>query len=616
MIDRPQPLRLGLVAILCLVPLTLIVPRLIWLQFLQEDLLGRQARLQNMRRVWYPPHRGEILDRTGNRLAFSVADTLDGSRYYGTFRKMKRLYPMGASAAHVVGYVNGEGIGEGGIEQELENELKGHPGWATELCDGTGRTYLFSDRPGKPVTSGYDVHLTIDADLQDVAMSRLTEAAAVLKAKAGSVVGVDPQTGEILVMASWPAYDPENYRRHGWTERRNRAITDPFEPGSTFKLVTAVTALEQKLFSPNTPIHCENGAYSFRGRVIRDHKPMGLLPFHTCFARSSNIAFAKIGEACGENLFDTARRFGFGSATGIRLPAEANGRVPRPESWSGYTAASIAIGYEILATPLQTAMAYAAVANGGVLLRPYVVEALTDASGRAVFENRPVPVARVLEPTLCREIKRCLGEVVTEGTGTNAALTWVDVGGKTGTTRKLVGGEYSSRNHYASFVGMAPLDDPRIVLVVVLDDPETSYGGAAAAPVFKDVLDAYRRIRGAVLHPRYETVILKREAEGNPLEKLLPDRLYAGDDPPKPGTAGSMGGLPDMRGLPLRTALRLCAGRGLEPRVQGSGVVVRQSPAPGTAEARRVRLICEPPGPAALSSLTVSSLGAARARGS
>ena len=192
MIDRPQPLRLGLVAILCLIPLTLIVPRLVWLQFLQDDLLGRQARLQNMRRVWYPPHRGEILDRNGNDLAVSAADTVGGSRYYGTFRKMKRLYPLGRSAAHVVGYVNSEGIGEGGIEQELENELKGHPGWATELCDGAGNTYLFSDRPGKPVTSGYDVQLTIDADLQDVAMSRLEEAAVALKAKAGSLVRGPP----------------------------------------------------------------------------------------------------------------------------------------------------------------------------------------------------------------------------------------------------------------------------------------------------------------------------------------------------------------------------------------------------------------------------------------
>ena len=317
---------------------------------------------------------------------------------------------------------------------------------------------------------------------------------------------------------------------------------------------------------------------------------------------------------CGdENLYDTARRFGFGSATGIRLPAEANGRVPAPEKWSGYSAASIAIGYEVLATPLQTAMAYAAVGNGGVLMRPYVVKALYDANGREVFVNRPAPVARVMEPALCREIKRCLSEVVTEGTGTNAGLTWVDVGGKTGTTRKIVGGAYSSRNHYASFVGMAPLDEPRIVMVVVLDDPKTTYGGAAAAPVFKDVLDAYRRIQGAVLHPEYQTVTLKRDAERNPLAKLLPTELHANEDRPNPGTAGSMGGLPDMRGMPLRTALRLCAGRGIETRVTGSGVVVTQSPSPGTAKVRRVRLICEPPGPAALSRAIDADAGSATA---
>jgi len=598
MIGRPAQRRLKLAAGLCLLPFALVIPRLVWLQLLNGAGFERIAERQNMMRVWYPPHRGDIVDRNGIRLAFTVTDTTGSSGGLGADHGVSRVYPYGTATAQVVGYLNRAGVGAAGIERTLEDELRGHPGWATKLRDGEGHTYLFSDRPGRPVTSGYTVQLTVDANLQDVAMTRLEDMAREMGARAASVVGLDPATGEVLVMCAWPTFDPDHAAGAPLDHVLNRAVTHPYEPGSTFKIVPALTALANHLVTPTTLIDCEGGRYQMGRRTIVDDHHMEILPFHSCFAQSSNIAFAKVGDMCGTRLYDTARALGLGSATGIRLPGESNGRVPNPENWSGYTAGSLGFGYEVLVTPLQMAVAYASVGNGGVRMRPYILRSISDADGRMVYENRPQAVARVADPGLCRLLKSFMREVVEDGTGKKADLSWVEVGGKTGTSKKLVDGTYASRQYYASFVGMAPLENPRIVLMVVVDDPKTSiYGGSAAAPIFREILDAYRRMPGAKLTPDYATVRAEDEpGAGNggwwSVEQASADVVR--------DRAEAEGGVPDFLGLSLREAWRLCRETGIPAKVEGSGVVVKQSPPPGSQDKGDVTLICEPPGPQVL----------------
>lgn len=593
---RPRPLtRLQVVAAVCVLPFVLLVPRLIWLQVLQSEALGRRTEMQNMRRLRIPPQRGDILDRNRARLAFSAPDTVAVDWDSGGEIRMRRLYALGESAAQLVGFVDARGRGSGGIERALEDELCGHPGWATELRDATGATYLIPGRPGKPQVSGYDVVLTLDAELQDIAHARLRRAVETENAKGGCLVAVDPHTGEILALAGYPSFDPEDVRGASRQVLNVAAVTTPYEPGSTFKLVTALSALESGLMKPNTIIHCENGRAVVSGRTVTDHEAFGALPLHSCFAHSSNVAFAKIGTLCGPGLYDTAIRMGFGTPTGLGLPGEASGYVPKPERWSKLTPASMAYGYEVMVTPLQLTMAYAAVANGGVLMRPWLVKSIEDEGGRVVYRNRPQAVHRVAEPAVARQLLSFMREVVTDGTGGSADLPWVEVAGKTGTAEKVINGSYSRSRHFASFVAAAPAESPRIVMLVLIDEPKSHFGGQAAAPVVREVLEAYRRLPGALLRPEYATLDVPGAPKRWSLSDFLVDtsvadpRDDAGVEP-----AGTLGGLPEVRGLSKRDALKLLHAWGVEITVDGSGRVYEQEPAPGSPLPEVVHLLCRP----------------------
>jgi cell division protein FtsI (penicillin-binding protein 3) len=633
------------VTALCVLPFLLVGLRVLWLQVARVEDLRRRADSQHMRRVWLPPHRGAITDRNGEPLAYTMFNTsivaepekvtnpretaralaraLGTSphrleRLLGSGRKevflerrvtpmldrrvdlgafpgireeieLKRVYPQGDALAHAVGYVDHAGVGRGGIEKEFEWLLKGQPGWGTELRDALGGTYVAPGRRRRDPVPGHDIVLTLDATLQDVATSELTRAARALRAKGGALVAVDPATGEILALVSWPSFDPERLVGTPEDAFRNRAVMEPYEPGSTFKLVPAATALRERFVSPESPVHCENGSYNFGGYTIRDHHPHGLLTFSRAFAVSSNIAFAKTGIRCGPRMYQTARALGFGSVSGVELPGEAAGFVRQPERWSKRTAATLAIGYEVMATPLQLAMAYAAVANDGVLLRPHLVKAIVDPAGNIVHRAHPETVRQALSPELARTLRGLLGEVMTHGTGKDAALEWVVTGGKTGTTEKLVNGEYSGHRHFASFVGMAPLEHPRLVCAIVLDEPETAtFGGSAAAPVFREMLEAAGRLPGAWLGPEYATVVV----EPPPAEPRFwsPPVVLAGTRAAGKGADGAPDEVPDFRGLSLRQAVRTLRAHGIHAEVEGTGIVMEQEPAPGEAWADTVTL--------------------------
>jgi len=648
MTGRAAATRLNIVAALCVLPLLAVLLRVAWLQGVKGDDLRARADSQHEFRVRIPPHRGAITDRNGEPLAYTmtnysiVADptqVTDPARTARTLApalntsparierllrskrrevylerkvtpmldrrvdigslpgiseriELKRVYPQGEFAAHVVGFVDAAGEGMAGIEAEVDGALRGQPGWATELRDGRGNSYQALGRRHKPAVPGHDVALTIDSALQDVAASELRRQVEKLDAKGGVFVAVDPATGEILAMASWPSFDPERVRGADRDALRNRVITDPYEPGSTFKLVAASTALTDHLLEPGTPIDCEEGRYNFGGYVITDHHPYGIETFLQAFAVSSNIAFAKIGNLCGTRLYDMERAFGFGAPTGISLPGEASGVLRSPDRWSKRSAATQAIGYEVMVTPLQLAMAYAAVANDGVLMRPQLIKAITDENGQVVYRDRPEAVRKVVDPATARTMRKFMREVMIDGTGSDVNLDWVQVGGKTGTSEKLVNGHYTPTKHYASFVGMAPIADPRIVCLVMIDEPRGStFGASAAAPVFRDVLDASGRLPGALLAPDYATVRVAPET--TPRNFLLPDSLEAYGRDPEPLLASSPeGGIPNVRGLSLRRALLVLQAYGVDARVTGSGKVQRQEPAAGSDPGGTVDLFC------------------------
>jgi cell division protein FtsI (penicillin-binding protein 3) len=638
--------RLNLVIAASSLPLFLVWARVAWLQVVEGDELNRRAESQHVRRVWQPPVRGTVTDRNGEPLAYTMNNysivaepskvtnprktaaalakalhtpphrierllrskrqqvylerrvtpmlerRVDLSALSGIAERLelKRVYPLGESAAHVVGYLDHGAQGSGGIESELEELLRGEPGWATELRDARGNAYFALGKRSKPARRGHDVTLTLDAKLQDVAASELRKAAERLDARGGALVAVDPRTGEILALVSWPSFDPERIGETPLDALRNRAVVDPYEPGSTFKLVAATCALQDGILAPGTPIHCEEGTYDFGGYTITDHHPYGTLTFKEAFAKSSNIAFGKVGVQCGERLYPVARAFGFGSPTGIPLAGESGGMIRPPRDWSRRSAATLAIGYEVMATPVQLAMAYAAVANEGVRMRPSLIRTITDPDGKVVYRNRPEALERVMKPELARTLLSFMRGVMTSGTGMESNLAWVAVGGKTGTSEKFQAGSgYSRSRHFASFVGIAPLDDPKLVCLVVLDEPKVmTYGGSAAAPVFSNVLEAFGRLPGAWLRPEYAQVQVE-EPPAQPLERFVPPALAAGGAS-DPGTLSPPRGLPDVRGESMRQALQVLRAYGVTAEVHGTGVVERQSPAPGSPITEPVHL--------------------------
>ena len=644
--------RLHVVAILCVLPLGLALGRTVWLQAVRGAELRRQADSQQIRRVYQPPVRGEITDRNGVVLARSqynhsivaepakvkdpartarilarilgtspariekklrmhrrgqvdvwrqVTPSLERRREWkdlpGISERvdLKRLYPEGPSAAHVVGYLDAEGRGRSGIERELDSLLQGRPGWATEFCDARGRRYPALGKQSKPAVPGYNVVLTLDAAFQDVAASELRRQVEALDAKGGALVAVDPRTGEVLALASWPSFDPERVGSADKEALRNRVIGTAYEPGSTFKLVPAATALMHGLLEPSTPISCEEGTYRLAGRTFRDHHPYGVLPFRSCFAVSSNIAFAKVGELCGELLYPTAHALGFGEATGLPLPGEDRGllRDPARRKWSRTSAPTLAIGYELLATPMQLAMAYATVANDGVRMRPRLVKAILDPDGHVVYRTRPQPVRRVMEPSVARTLLSFLRGVMTEGTASSIGISWVNVGGKTGTAEKYADGRYWPSRHYASFVGIAPIEDPELVCFVMIDEPKgRTFGATAAAPVFREVLESLGRLPGARLAPEYATVSVPMPSKGGVKAWVSPE-LTAGPEPKAIRTFPvEGGGIPDVRGHSLRQALLLLRPYGVQVRVRGSGLVRTQVPGPGSRPDGPVTLVC------------------------
>jgi len=506
----------------------------------------------------------------------------------------KRYYPMRDVAAAVLGYVGTDHHGLAGLEAEWERAVAGTPGRRTVLRDARQATLASLDLEISEPEPGEDLVLTLDAVLQHIAEEELARVVESRRAKSGSLVLLDPWSGAVLAMASYPGFDPNHFAAYPQESWRNRAVMDAYEPGSTFKMVTAAAALDAGLVDPDDLFDCEMGAITLAKTRISDHKPFGLLTFREVIAKSSNVGTIKTALRVANRPFhDTVRAFGFGRATGIDLPGESAGLLLPVERWGATTKAYVSFGQGISVTPIQVAAAFAAVANGGRLLRPYVVAEVGRDGERRRLHPEPAVVREPVGRQTIATLRSLLAEVVVHGTGKQAAIEGFTVAGKTGTAQKAVPGVGYLRDEFiASFAGFAPVERPVVVAAVAIDDPKGGYhGGEVAAPVFRAVVE--RALLYLGVPPRREPLERwpgepepRREepARDEPVQvAALPGRAVseAGAEPDA-GPAPAGPALPDLVGRPAREAMAGIARLGLRPVLVGRGVVERQEPPAGS----------------------------------
>ena len=417
-------------------------------------------------------------------------------------KESKRYYPKGTVASHILGAVGVDHGGLAGIEQFYEELLRGRPGQRLVHLDALRKRY--ESRAIQQPVPGLDLVLTIDQRIQMLAERELARAIGETQSAAGTIVILDPNNGDLLALASWPTFNPnEPVRGKADVERRrNYAVSHMIEPGSTFKLITFAAALEEGLATPDEVLDCQNGAIYIGSRRIRDHKPFGFLTVADVLTRSSNVGTIKLGlRLQPERLHDYIRRLGFGSATALPLPGEAAGLVRHPDAWSGSSIGSISIGQEVGVTAVQLGRAVSAIANGGLLIELRLIDTMVHPDGRREQPaSRPAP--RVLRPETAATLRAMMERTVLQGTARLAQTPGYRVGGKTGTAQKIdrATGAYSTTAYVSSFVGFAPVNDPSIVVVIVLDSPVGRYyGGLVAAPVFPRVVTEALRFRDVPL---------------------------------------------------------------------------------------------------------------------
>lgn len=419
----------------------------------------------------------------------------------GFIQGLQRNYPEGKMACHVLGVVGKDGKGLEGVELLYNDYLTGKKIRSLKYRDGRGRELAdkFIDVDN---FRGADVYLTIDRNLQFIAEQEIEKVWLESKAKKAVVIIQDPNTGELLAVASRPAFDPANYAAMS-NCLKNPAVCDILEPGSTFKLVTAAAALEEKAVNTTETIWCEDGKYTIFNHTISDHEKRGFLNLSGILAYSSNIGMAKVGQRLGkEKLFGYIRHFGFASPTGVDLPGEARGLLRPPEKWSGLSLPVISFGQEVGTTAIQVINAYSSIINGGYLLEPKIVKCVKNPQGQAIYTSERSVIRKVVTPETAETLKGMLVNVVEKGTGQLAKVQGYSVGGKTGTAQKRdsATGKYSATKYVASFCGAIPMSNPRLTILVILDEPQGDYWAASrAAPIFSKI--ASRAVRYLQISP-------------------------------------------------------------------------------------------------------------------
>lgn len=406
----------------------------------------------------------------------------------GFIKESKRCYPNSYLSCHIIGFAGLDNKGLEGIEMLYDKYLKGRSGWALFLRDARQKKLDLWEKMVQP-RDGYDLVLTIDEVIQYIAERELELAYKKYRAKGASIVVMDPHTGAILALANRPNLDLNNSSSANREQIRNRSVCDLFEPGSVFKIVTASAALQEKKVIEEDKFFCENGSYRVANHILHDHKPHGWLTFREVIEQSSNIGTTKVAQMLGsEIIYRYVKLFGFGAKSGVDLPGEISGMAKEPRFWSKTSIGAVPIGQEVGVTSLQLASAISVVANGGQLMKPYIVREVRDKYGQTLKVFSPVFIRKVISLDTAARVKKILAGVIETGTGKLAKIEGFSAAGKTGTAQKLEpNGAYSHSKFIASFIGFAPVEDPLIAVAVTLDEPRPYFGGVVAAPVFKKV---------------------------------------------------------------------------------------------------------------------------------
>ncbi len=611
--------------------------RLLYLQVLQHGDMMARADRQQLRTIKLPAKRGEIFDRGGRILAYSVdadtiaadpsavgdpdaaarrvcaaldectpqqrqlmAERLRGKSQFAYlarqvspdearrvkalelpgvlfYKESRRYYPKKELAAHVLGYVGLDNAGLAGLESTFDARIRGREG--KMLLQTDARRHAMSSREERPPTAGDGLELTIDEYLQYVADRELRIGVEENAAAGGTAIIMQPQTGEILALANWPTFNPNAYNDVAEAARRNRAIQDLYEPGSTFKVVTASAAIEEHVISPGDLVDCSPGSITFGRRVIRDTHAYGRLPFIDVIAKSSNVGAIKVGMRLGsERLGWYIGRFGFGQALAPDFRGENPGIVWNPARLDSSALASVSMGYQVGVTPLQMATAVSVVANGGELVEPRVVRAFIRNGHREEVPRKVL--RRAIAPETAATLTEIMEAVVERGTAKAAQMDGYTIAGKTGTSSKLINRRYSKSEYNASFVGFVPSRKPVLTIVVVIDSPHANgyYGATVSAPVFKRIAEAALRHLGVgpSVNAPLPVLVARHDSSGDMAPR--PVRVPIAERQPAPTPAGQM---PDVRGLSAREALRTLTRIGLTARLNGDGFVIGQSPEAG-----------------------------------
>jgi cell division protein FtsI (penicillin-binding protein 3) len=618
--------------------------RLVYLQVVEHADMMVRANRQQLKPLKLPAKRGEIVDRAGHVLAYSVdADTIganpsaiehpnevaaricaaldrcgaaqrqfmaerlsndqqfaflarqvspDEARRVKALgvegllfiKESRRYYPKKDLAAHLLGYVGVDNVGLAGLESTFDTRIRGREGKMLVQIDA--RRHAMATRDERPPTAGEGLELTIDEYLQYIAERELRIGVAENGAAGGTAIILQPYTGEILALANWPTFNPNAFNSSDPVARRNRAVQDYYEPGSTFKVVTASAAIEEGLIRPSDPIDCSPGYITFGSRMIRDTHQYGVLPFIDVIAKSSNVGAIKVGQRIGATrLTQYVSRFGFGQTLASDFRGENGGSVWPADRLDASALASVSMGYQVGVTPLQMAAAVGAVANGGELVEPHVVRAFINNGHREEVARNVV--RRAIAPETAATVTEIMEAVVERGTAkATAQMDGFTVAGKTGTASKLEGSHYSKSDYNASFVGFVPSRKPAVVIVVVIDSPHAHgyYGAVVSAPVFKRIAETTLRHLGIgpTLNPPAPVIVARHDTRA---EGVGPQPIAA---PIQPDRVPDVvpGQMPDLTGLSGRDAIRTLMQVGLTPRLDGDGFVIDQSPRAGAVLTR------------------------------
>jgi cell division protein FtsI (penicillin-binding protein 3) len=490
-----------------------------------------------------------------------------------------RVYHYNNLASHILGYVNKDMKGVMGISEYFEESLKGQDGIKLVDRNAIGDVVTVEDAETNPTIPGDNLYLTIDKNYQMILEEELRNGLLLYGGTSATGIMMNPKTSEILAISNVEDFDPNEYWKYNDFQRRNRAITDTYEPGSTFKSFTIASLVDQKLCKLNEKINVENGNYRFKNVNIKDTHPFKSLSVTEIVEQSSNIGVAKLVQRIDdEKYFKYLRGFGFGNYTSITLPGETGGRLRKPTEWSSISKAYLSFGYEISVTPIQMLTAYCALINGGMLYEPQLVQREIDYKGNLVNEFSPKEVRRVISSETSTVMRNLLTGVVNNGTGKKAQSQLISIGGKTGTSQKLVNGSYSKKDYNSSFIGFFPADDPKVACFILINSPDQGrYGGLVAAPIFKNIAERVVRTDIDKFQENINPELLKnlKFATGNPDRNLNAKKTTSINV--KKINFTTSGKMPNLINSSIKDAIFALTKLGIKYKIKGSGIIISQS---------------------------------------